>query len=212
MSPEGDRASSGVRTGAQGTRAPSRGEPEPEPEPPPSGVASTVSGGLIVEVVRLGGDWSAIEPVERLVAGVAAALEAEVDLGEAVVTATLALSSDPHVRDLNRTHRGQDKPTNVLSFPAPAIERAAGEPDFLGDVVVGVETLKREAADEGKTLADHFQHLVLHGLLHLAGYDHENEDDAREMEAVEVAALARLAIADPYQQQPPTEEQTPGNG
>lgn len=212
MSPEGDRASDGVRTGAQGTRTPSRGEPEPEPEPPPSGTASTPTGGLVVDVVRLGGDWSAIEPVERLVARVAVALEAEVDLGEAVVTATLALSSDAHVRELNRTHRGQDKATNVLSFPAPAIERGAGEPDFLGDVVVSVETLAREAADEGKTLADHFQHLVLHGLLHLAGYDHENDDDAREMEAVEVVALARLSIADPYQQQPPTEEQTPGNG
>jgi probable rRNA maturation factor len=111
--------------------------------------------------------------------------------------AALHLCDDAHIRTLNKTWRGLDKPTNVLSFPAVQPQELA-EALLLGDVVVAHETVAREAAVEGKSFADHFRHLVTHGFLHLVGFDHETEADARAMEAVERRALARLGVADPY--------------
>lgn len=109
----------------------------------------------------------------------------------------IVLADDATLRRLNRTYRNLDKPTNVLSFPAdgPAPD-AAGLP--LGDVVLARETIVREAAAQGKAPGDHVVHLVVHGVLHLLGYDHEAEGAARAMERLEVAVLARLGIADPY--------------
>jgi probable rRNA maturation factor len=98
---------------------------------------------------------------------------------------------------LNRTWRGKDKPTNVLSFPAPEQPGAAG-PRHLGDIALAFETLARESEEESKELAHHFAHLIVHGVLHLLGYDHEVEAEAEIMEALEVKALARLGITDPY--------------
>ncbi len=99
----------------------------------------------------------------------------------------------------------------MLSFPAPSIARGEDAPDFLGDVAIAEETLSLEAISDGKALRHHFQHLVLHGLLHLLGFDHETDEDAREMEEIEVAVLARIAVPNPYLQ-PPTEEQQTGHG
>ena len=96
-----------------------------------------------------------------------------------------------------RTWRGLDKPTNVLSFPGSGSPSPKGV-RHLGDLALAFETLAREAAEEQKSLADHVTHLIVHGTLHLLGYDHEADADAEEMEALEVAALARLGIADPY--------------
>ncbi|MGF1608009.1 MAG: rRNA maturation RNase YbeY [Kiloniellales bacterium] len=115
---------------------------------------------------------------------------------------SLVLADDAFVRRLNRDYRGQDKPTNVLSFasldePAPPC-RAAGAPLLLGDVIVARETLQHEAGEAGKTVTDHLSHLVVHGVLHLLGYAHEAEAEARRMESLEVAILAELGIADPY--------------
>ena len=101
------------------------------------------------------------------------------------------------MRALNARWRGLDKPTNVLSFPAAAPERL-GETPVLGDVVVAFETMAREADDEGKALADHFRHLVVHGFLHLLGFDHRSDAEAEAMEALERRILARLGVADPY--------------
>jgi probable rRNA maturation factor len=118
---------------------------------------------------------------------------------------TLVLADDATVRRLNRTHRGMDKPTNVLSFghswdrPAwhgPALPPSA--PMMLGDVVLARETVAAEAADQGKALADHFVHLTVHGVLHLLGYDHARTADAEMMEALEIAVLAGLGVGDPY--------------
>ena len=110
---------------------------------------------------------------------------------------SLLLTDDAAVQVLNRDWRGMDKPTNVLSFPAP--EQPAGQvPRHLGDMALACETLAREAEDESKTLADHFAHLIVHGTLHLLGYDHELEAQAEIMESLEVKALATLGIADPY--------------
>ena len=106
---------------------------------------------------------------------------------------TLALTNDAEMRVLNRTWRGKDAPTNVLSFPA---DEEISEPGFLGDVVLAYEIARKEAREQGITLADHVSHLVVHGVLHLLGYDHKN--DAERMENLEREILGSLGIADPY--------------
>ena len=115
---------------------------------------------------------------------------------------SLVLADDRLVQRLNRDFRGRDAPTNVLSFPnlgadAPP-DLPGAEPAALGDVVLARETLLREAAAQRKSPADHLAHLVVHGVLHLLGYDHERESDARVMERLEVEVLADLGVADPY--------------
>lgn len=117
--------------------------------------------------------------------------------------ACILLASDERVRALNRTFRGRDEPTNVLSFPGiePDVLAAAGGeglPDALGDIVVAFETTAAEAAERGVSLADHLSHLVVHGMLHLLGYDHASDDDADVMEALETRVLGTLGVADPY--------------
>jgi len=114
----------------------------------------------------------------------------------------VTLADDRELRRLNRQWRGQDKPTNVLSFPSGALDSTAAlPPDMpvpLGDVVLGLETCAREAAAAGLPLAHHLEHLVVHGVLHLLGYDHETDGEAEAMERLESAVLAARGIADPY--------------
>jgi probable rRNA maturation factor len=110
---------------------------------------------------------------------------------------SLLLTDDRRIRAVNRDWRGFDKATNVLSFPAAPPDRIAKSP-VLGDIVIAHETVAREAADEGKTPGDHLSHLVIHGLLHLLGEDHETDAQAQRMEGLEIAALALIGVADPY--------------
>ena len=120
------------------------------------------------------------------------------------LTASMLFTSDEEVHALNREWRGKDKPTNVLSFPM--LERddllalgADGPPEMLGDLALAYGTCAREAEEKGIALEDHAAHLIVHGLLHLAGHDHVDSDEQAEaMEALEIAALAKLGIADPY--------------
>jgi probable rRNA maturation factor len=159
-------------------------------------------GRLRFDLVEEAGDWSAIDIrgcLDLIAAGVCAALPA------AAGTVAIVLADDALVQDLNKRFRGKDKPTNVLSFPgddAPPAGIPETNPHFadtgLGDVVLAAETLGREAKAEGKSMNDHFSHLALHGILHLLGYDHETDEDARQMEALETVILAGLGIADPY--------------
>jgi probable rRNA maturation factor len=107
------------------------------------------------------------------------------------------LTDDAAIRALNKQWRGLDKPTNVLSFPAPAALRGDA-PVHLGDIAIAYETTAREAKREGKPFAHHLSHLAVHGFLHLLGYDHESESDAETMERLERAILSRLGIPDPY--------------
>ena len=141
-----------------------------------------------VSVVVLDSGWvKALPGVERLVRKAARAATANRKR-----SLTVALADDKRVRALNARDRKKDKPTNVLSYPS-------GERDFLGDVVLARQTVWREAKSQGKTAADHLSHLVVHGTLHLLGYDHEtSEADAERMEALERRILAKLGIADPY--------------
>ena len=110
---------------------------------------------------------------------------------------SLLLADDAEVRALNARWRGQDKPTNVLSFPAAPPDRLAQSPT-LGDIALAFETLAREAEASGVPLANHYRHLVAHGFLHLIGYDHQTDEEAERMEALERRVLARLGVADPY--------------
>lgn len=112
-------------------------------------------------------------------------------------SAALLLADDATLRDLNRRFRGLDKPTNVLSFPSGSGGEAGGE-GFLGDIAIAYETTVAEARAQGLAFRDHAAHLIVHGLLHLAGHDHEGEEEAERMESLETRILARLQIADPY--------------
>lgn len=114
---------------------------------------------------------------------------------------SVLLTDDETVRTFNRDYRAKDKPTNVLSFAlteADGPDLLPGQPTALGDVMLAFETVALEAQQETKSLNDHIFHLVAHGVLHLLGYDHQVEEDAREMERLETAILAEFAIDDPY--------------
>ncbi len=111
---------------------------------------------------------------------------------------SLLFTDDEHIRVLNRDWRGKDKPTNVLSFPAFEISPGDPLPPMLGDIAIAFETVSSESALEGKPFEHHLNHLIVHGFLHLLGYDHETDEEAEQMEGVERRVLARLAIPDPY--------------
>ena len=146
---------------------------------------------IVIEAVTAAGDWSG------------SLTQADIDSAAAIVSAetgahgevALALADDALLRQLNRDYRGKDKPTNVLSFPS-------GEGDFLGDVAMSRETLVREALEQGKDERSHALHLLVHGILHLLGYDYETDKQADAMESLERRILEKLGIEDPYGDQP----------
>jgi len=144
-------------------------------------------------------DWTALaDKAAEALAGLAP------ELANPRLSASLLFTSDQEVHALNREWRQRDKPTNVLSFPMLEPDElqglpAEGPPVLLGDVALACETCAREAEERAIPLANHAAHLIVHGLLHLAGHDHElGASEADAMEALEVKALAKLGIADPY--------------
>ena len=146
------------------------------------------------------GEWQALaNRVARAAADVAP------ELANERLTVSLLFTSDSEVHTLNREWRKRDKPTNVLSFPmlerGELLELAGeGPPVMLGDIALAHETCAREAAEKGFTLEQHASHLILHGLLHLAGHDHvHSEEEAEAMEALEIEALAKLGLPNPYE-------------
>jgi probable rRNA maturation factor len=144
--------------------------------------------------------WQRECPHGMTLAGEAARLTLRVCKAPSAAIVDITLADDAAQQALNRTWRGKDAPTNVLAFPAgaPALPPPAGAPLLLGDVVLAFETVRREAAEQNKPLADHLRHLVVHGVLHLLGYDHEQPADAATMENREIAILAELGVPDPY--------------
>ncbi|MFZ4109602.1 MAG: rRNA maturation RNase YbeY [Polymorphobacter sp.] len=164
---------------------------------------------LLVETDIAAGDWPALGWAALADAAVRAALaetpHGHVADGALLVEVSIRLSDDDEVQMLNRDYRGKDKPTNVLSFPmvqADLLDGLANSDDgevLLGDIVLAAETCAREAAEKGWSLPDYTRHLIVHGLLHLLGYDHELGDtQATAMEALESAACDALGLPDPY--------------
>ncbi|PZT98761.1 MAG: rRNA maturation RNase YbeY [Brevundimonas sp.] len=143
----------------------------------------------MIEIEVEADDWTvALADVQAVVERAAGAA-----LGTVAGDVVVLLTDDAAVRDLNARFRDKDRPTNVLSFPAP--ESAA---PHLGDIVLAYGVCAAEAETQGKTLADHLSHLVVHGVLHLLGRDHVNDAEAEEMEAEERDVLARIGVGDPY--------------
>ena len=142
--------------------------------------------------------WAALPDVEALTQAAAAA--ALTRPGEV----TILLADDAAVQDLNARFRGRDAPTNVLSFPA-----APSAAPHLGDIALAYGVCAGEAAAQGKPLAHHLQHLVVHGVLHLLGSDHQDDAEAEEMEARERDILARLGVPDPYAERGPVSDPAP---
>ena len=159
-----------------------------------------MSRGLTIDISRTSDGWdSALPDTETVIRRAAESAWESGSAGDRSADAevSVALADDALVRKLNRDYRGKDRPTNVLSFPAED-SGAPGRARLLGDVVLALETVRREAADRSKPLADHVSHLVVHGMLHLLGRDHETETQAAAMEALEIEILAGLGVADPY--------------
>lgn len=144
------------------------------------------------------GGWPAADMLEALALR---AVEAAADGAGRKVrpgsTVSLLFTDDARIRALNAQWRGKDKATNVLSFPSAAPATAV-QPAQLGDIVLAYDTVAREAETEGKPFEHHLTHLIVHGFLHLLGYDHETAEEAEAMEALERKVLQGLAIADPY--------------
>ena len=113
---------------------------------------------------------------------------------------SVVFSDDAHIRTLNVGWRGKDKPTNVLSFPAFPLLPGGQPGPMLGDIVLAEETLRREALDLSIAFDDHLTHLLVHGFLHLFGYDHMTDEEAAVMEGLETRILAELGLADPYRE------------
>jgi probable rRNA maturation factor len=152
--------------------------------------------------ITVGDDrWLSVTGFEDLIENLSAETLSAVGLSAEKHCVSVALLSDAEVRSLNKAFRGKDAPTNVLSFPSASQALGAAqkdEPLFLGDVALAYETVVSEASSQGKTVLQHAAHLVAHGVLHLAGFDHGAEAEAERMENAERAILAKFSIPDPY--------------
>ena len=155
----------------------------------------------ITEVLVVADCWQSEPRAEAVIQRAIAAAAEAVDDDVADAELAVMLTDDAGIRTLNANWRGIDKPTNVLSFPALQPEGPQTDDDpprMLGDIAIAYETMRKEAGDERKPFDHHLSHLAVHGFLHLIGYDHETDDDAETMEALEQEILAQLGIPDPY--------------
>jgi len=169
------------------SRINSKTKPKPKSKPKPKPIAIDV----LVESTR----WNDFADAVAIVRG--AVMEAAAVLSTPRAELAIVLSDDSAVRELNRTWRGVDAATNVLSFPTG---RVGGNRPHLGDIVLAFETIAAEAETQDKPFGHHLSHLAVHGFLHLAGYDHRSHKDAAVMEQLERNILQHLAIPDPYRQ------------
>lgn len=162
------------------------------------------SASVAIEVIAESAEWlTAVPGAERVCERAAAAAFGAVRPKTKGAEASVILSDDARVRRLNNAYRGRDEPTDVLSFPiagegGTVLSSTPSQPVLLGDIVIAFETTASGAAAWDKPLSDHLSHLVVHGMLHLCGYDHLAEAEAREMERLETRILAGLGVSDPY--------------
>jgi probable rRNA maturation factor len=170
------------------------------------GAMTMIEGGLApdiqIDILVEAGDWLRSVPAASDLAHRAAkaAITGE-NMTAGALELSILLTDDAAIAELNSQWRGKSGPTNVLSFPAEmdaARPPPAGAPVLLGDIAVALETLMTEARDAGIGPKDHLRHLVVHGVLHLCGYDHENDADAERMEGREIEILKALGVSDPY--------------
>jgi len=163
-----------------------------------------------VDIVVNAAAWQALPNLEELAARVVEQ-SALVSGAKLAPDCELCISfcNDADMRELNAQWRGQDKPTNVLSFSTPG---ALAARPLLGDIVIAYETVAREAREQDKTLADHVAHMIVHGFLHLIGYDHETPAEAEAMEALERRVAKALGINDPYEGMQPIDGDAGGTG
>ncbi len=163
-----------------------------------------------VDIVVNAAAWEALPGLEDLAARAVeqSALVAGANLAEDCELC-IVFCDDAEIRGLNAQWRGQDKPTNVLSFPTPG---ALATKPLLGDIVIAFETVAREAREQDKSLADHASHMIIHGFLHLIGYDHETPAEAEAMEALERRVAKALGINDPYEGMQPIDGAAGGTG
>jgi probable rRNA maturation factor len=155
----------------------------------------------ITEVLVVADCWQTEPDAEAVIHRAVAAAAEIVNAGPGEAELAVMLTDDAGIRTLNSNWRGIDKPTNVLSFPALQPTGQGGPDDaprMLGDIAIAYETTRKEADDEQKPFDHHLSHLAVHGFLHLIGHDHEKDDDAEAMEALEQEILAQLGIPDPY--------------
>ena len=155
------------------------------------------------------GEWDSSRSWETLARNAAEAAIAEsafpqLAMSKRPVEISVLMTGDEKVRELNAEYRQKDRPTNVLSFPMSDAEElrdtnVTGPELLLGDIILAHGVCEAEAAEKGVTVEDHATHLIVHGTLHLLGYDHDGDDEASDMEAREIRALERLGIANPYE-------------
>lgn len=151
-----------------------------------------------IDIMVEAGNWPDEPALETLVRKSVEAGWSVLGLKSADSELSAVFTDDASIQLLNAEWRGKDKPTNVLSFPAFPVKAGSQPGPMLGDIVIARETVEREALEEGKPLENHLTHLVVHGFLHLLGYDHETDEEAEEMEGKEREILHALAIPDPY--------------
>lgn len=157
---------------------------DPEPDP---------RAGQQIDIAIIDARWEAALPDLDALCTLAAAAAASVLNAPQTAELSVAFMDDAHIQTLNAQYRDKDKPTNVLSFPAD------GHNPAMGDIALAYETCVREAAAKPFPLRDHTAHLLIHGYLHLSGYDHLTDSDAAVMEALEIGALAKLGMKNPYE-------------
>jgi probable rRNA maturation factor len=149
---------------------------------------------IVIDILIESRAWRAVPAVDALVRRACSSAAEAVELHPGHVEVAILLCDDGAIAKLNSHWRGIARATNVLSFPAAS----PGDTGFLGDIAIAYETVAREAHEQGIAVGDHVAHLVIHGFLHLLGYDHESEGEAERMEGLERDILARIGIADPY--------------
>lgn len=147
----------------------------------------------VIDISIESDDWTECAPdITDVIEQTAEAALNAMELPSQDTEVSIVLSDDDFIQSLNKQWRGKDKPTNVLSFPQD-------EPQLLGDVIVAFGTVKREAEEQGKPFESHVRHLIVHGILHLLGHDHENDEEAEEMESLEIEILHALGVKNPYE-------------
>ncbi|MGI9413022.1 MAG: rRNA maturation RNase YbeY [Hyphomicrobiales bacterium] len=155
---------------------------------------------MLVDIARLDGRWDVVADLDAVANRAAAAAVAAGEFDHPNAELSLVFADDERISALNLAYRQKASATNVLSFPTgDEPEDGDSRERLLGDVVLAFETITREAREQGKTFENHLCHLIVHGVLHLLGYDHEDDPGAAEMEYLEISALAQIGVPNPYE-------------